>query len=62
MKNTVESTNGKHTAEELAARYHYELVDLKGIHLDLELFTRSRSTLCFAITLSRYAVKDMHLL
>jgi type IV pilus assembly protein PilB len=37
MKNVTE-TNGRLTAQELAARYHYELVDLKGIHLDLELF------------------------
>ncbi len=37
MKNITE-TNGRLTAEELAARYQYELVDLKGAHLDLELF------------------------
>src|ERR1051325_249331 len=37
MKSAVE-TNGRLTARELATRYHYELVDLKGLHLDLELF------------------------
>jgi type IV pilus assembly protein PilB len=37
MKNIVE-TNGRLSAAELAARYQYELVDLKGVHLDLELF------------------------
>ena len=47
MKNTVEANNGKHTAEELAARYHYELVDLKGIHLDLELFHSIQVDLMF---------------
>src|SRR3954466_13095592 len=39
MKNVVETNgNGRLTAEALAARYHYELVELKGAHLDLELF------------------------
>jgi type IV pilus assembly protein PilB len=47
MKNTVETGNGHHTAEELAARYHYELVDLKGMHLDLELFHSIQVDLMF---------------
>src|SRR5215510_9856104 len=37
MKSAVE-TNERLSARELATRYHYELVDLKGLHLDLELF------------------------
>src|SRR5215510_884615 len=37
MKSAVE-TNERLSARELATRYHYELVDLKGAHLDLELF------------------------
>ena len=32
---------------ELAARYHYEFVDLKGIHLDLELFHSIQVDLMF---------------
>src|SRR5262249_2328213 len=47
MKNIVENGNGHHTAEELAARYHYELVDLKGVHLDLELFHSIQVDLMF---------------
>jgi len=48
MKNVTEPTsNGRHTAEELAARYHYELVDLKGIHLDLDLFHSIQVDLMF---------------
>src|SRR5215471_18145639 len=48
MKNTiVESNNGRQIAEDLAARYHYELVDLKGIHLDLELFHSIQVDLMF---------------
>ena len=37
MKN-VTDINVRLTAKQLAERYRYELVDLKGIHLDLELF------------------------
>jgi len=48
MKNVSETTsNGRHTAEELAARYHYELVDLKGVHLDLDLFHSIQVDLMF---------------
>src|SRR5689334_16641235 len=47
MKNVVENNNGRHTAEELAARYHYELVDLRGLHLDLELFRSIQVDLMF---------------
>src|SRR5262245_62963894 len=46
MKNVTE-TNGRLTAQELAARYHYEFVDLKGIHLDLELFRTIQVDLMF---------------
>jgi len=46
MKN-VSETNGRLAAEELAARYHYELVDLKGAHLDLELFRTIQVDLMF---------------
>ena len=46
MKNVIE-TNARLTAEELAARYHYELVDLKGAHLDLELFRTIQVDLMF---------------
>jgi len=46
MKNLTEN-NGRLTAEELAARYHYEFVDLKGTHLDLELFHTIQVDLMF---------------
>ncbi len=55
MKNTVE-TNGRLTAQELAARYHYEFVDLKGIHLDLELFHSIQVDLMF-----RYNFVPLHM-
>jgi type IV pilus assembly protein PilB len=37
MKNTTD-INGRLTPQQLAERYRYEFVDLKGVHLDLELF------------------------
>src|SRR5688572_27815965 len=46
MKNVTEN-NGRLTAEALAARYQYEFVDLKGIHLDLELFHTIQVDLMF---------------
>src|SRR5262245_65879129 len=46
MKNVSETT-GRLAAEELAARYQYELVDLKGVHLDLELFRTIQVDLMF---------------
>ena len=46
MKNMTEG-NGRLTAEQLAERYQYELVDLKGVHLDLELFKSIQVDLMF---------------
>ena len=46
MKNVIEA-NDRAAAQRLAERYHYEFVDLKGIHLDLELFRSIQVDLMF---------------
>src|SRR6266568_3159785 len=48
MKEVSEAKqNDRVTARRLADRYHYEFVDLKGIHLDLELFHSTQVDLMF---------------
>src|SRR5262252_6122408 len=48
MKEIVESKQkDRDTARHLADRYHYEFVELKGVHLDLELFHSIQVDLMF---------------
>src|SRR5438876_4852116 len=48
MKEVIENKEkDRTTAQQLAERYHYEFVDLKGIHLDLELFRSIQVDLMF---------------
>jgi type II secretory ATPase GspE/PulE/Tfp pilus assembly ATPase PilB-like protein len=48
MKEVVETKDGaRATAQRLAKRYRYEFVDLKGTHLDLELFRSIQVDLMF---------------
>src|SRR5262245_57066952 len=48
MKEVVENKErDRVTAKQLAARYRYEFVDLKGVHLDLELFRSIQVDLMF---------------
>ena len=48
MKEVSEAKqNDRVAARHLADRYHYEFVDLKGIHLDLELFHSTQVDLMF---------------
>ena len=37
----------RETAQHLAQRYHYEFVELKGVHLDLDLFHSIQVDLMF---------------
>jgi len=48
MKAAIENRErDRETAKQLAARYRYEFVDLKGVHLDLELFRSIQVDLMF---------------
>src|SRR5438067_5379720 len=48
MKEVIDNKErDRATAQQLAERYHYEFVDLKGIHLDLELFRSIQVDLMF---------------
>lgn len=48
MKEVVENKDrDRATARQLADRYRYEFVDLKGVHLDLELFRSIQADLMF---------------
>src|SRR3954469_5940161 len=48
MKEVAENkVHDRATAQQLAVRYRYEFVDLKGIHLDLELFRSIQVDLMF---------------
>ena len=48
MKEVIENKEkDRATAKRLAERYRYEFVDLKGIHLDLELFRSIQVDLMF---------------
>src|SRR5262247_1778132 len=48
MKEVIENKErDRVTAKQLAARYRYEFVDLKGVHLDLELFRSIQVDLMF---------------
>ena len=48
MKEVIENKErDRATAKQLAARYRYEFVDLKGVHLDLELFRSIQVDLMF---------------
>src|SRR5215467_2602124 len=48
MKEVIENKEkDRATAQHLAARYRYEFVDLKGMHLDLELFRSIQVDLMF---------------
>ena len=48
MKEMVESKEKDRAhAQHLAERYHYEFVELKGVHLDLELFHSIQVDLMF---------------
>jgi len=48
MKEVIENRErDRATARQLAERYRYEFVDLKGVHLDLELFRSIQADLMF---------------
>jgi type IV pilus assembly protein PilB len=48
MKQVIENKErDRITAKQLAERYRYEFVDLKGVHLDLELFRSIQADLMF---------------
>src|SRR6185436_12062875 len=48
MKDVAETkAHDRITAQQLAERYRYEFVDLKGIHLDLDLFHTIQADLMF---------------
>jgi type IV pilus assembly protein PilB len=48
MKELIESKEkDRATAQQLAQRYHYEFVELKGVHLDLDLFHSIQVDLMF---------------
>src|SRR5262244_2430261 len=59
MKEVAENKEqGRAAAKQLAERYRYEFVDLKGVHLDLELFRSIQVDLMFRYNFVPLRVED----